>query len=198
MKKAAIATTLFLTAFASAPASTPANVADITLTSISNRASVRNFTDREVPDSVKELLLRAAMSAPSAVIRQPWEFISIVDPSLRAEIAKAIPNSHAAKSPYCIVVCGNMEQALDGNAREYWVQDCSAATENILIAAHSLGLGSVWCGVYPIDDRVDALRKVLRIPDSVIPLNVICIGYPDAPVAPKDKWKPEKVHHNGY
>ena len=122
----------------------------------------------------------------------------LIGKSIVAEIAKAIPNSHAAKSPYCIVVCGNMEQALDGNAREYWVQDCSAATENILIAAHSLGLGSVWCGVYPIDDRVDALRKVLRIPDSVIPLNVICIGYPDAPVAPKDKWKPEKVHHNGY
>ena len=171
------------------------------LNCIATRTSVRQYAPTAIPDSVTTTLLQAAMCAPSAVNKQPWEFITVTNPEVRTAIKQAIPNSHAAKAPLCIVVCGDMNQALEGQARDFWVQDCSAATQNILLAAHSMGLGGVWCGVYPNTDRCEALRKVLKIPANVIPLNVVCLGYPDpnAPApTPKDKFKPAKIHVNAW
>lgn len=168
------------------------------LNCIYSRTSVRDYTTAHIPDSIQEALLRAGMCAPSAINRQPWQFICVDNPEIRAAIAKAVPNSHAAKAPLCIVVCGDMDKAMEGRGRDFWIQDCSAASQNILLAAHSMGLGGVWCGVYPDDNRVQALRKTLSIPANVVPLNVLCLGYPAHPTAPKDKWKPTNVHRNGY
>ena len=97
-----------------------------------------------------------------------------------------------------IVVCGDMDKALQGKGQAYWIQDCSAATENILLAAHALGLGAVWTGVHPIDDRVAFVSKVLNMPETVVPLCVIAIGHPAESPTPKDKWKPENVSYNEY
>lgn len=166
---------------------------------ILTRMSVRSYTSETVPDSIIEKLLRAGMSAPSAVNKQPWEFVVITDPKLRAAIAEASPNAGmAAKAPLSIAVCGNLDKALEGRPQEYWIQDCSAASENILLAAHALGLGGVWCGFYPSEERIAALRKILNLPDNLIPLNVINIGYPEGEPAVKDKWKPENIHYNRY
>ncbi len=91
-----------------------------------------------------------------------------------------------------------MKEAIEGEGREYWVQDCSAATENLLLAAHSMGLGATWCGVYPIKERVEHLTKFLGLPEYIIPLNIVPIGIPQEPSKPKNKWKDEKIHLNKY
>ena len=100
------------------------------------------------------------------------------------------------ESPLAIVVCGDMNKALEGPAQAFWVQDCSAATENILLAAHALGLGAVWTGCYPMEERMANVSRVLNLPETVIPLCVIVMGYPSEQPEPKDKWKPENVTYN--
>ena len=101
-------------------------------------------------------------------------------------------------APLAIIVCGNLEKALTGNAQQYWIQDTSAATENILLAAHGLGLGAVWTGLFPNKDRCEPICKLLGIPEHIIPLNIIIIGYPAESPTPKDKWKPENVSYNKF
>ena len=104
----------------------------------------------------------------------------------------------AAKAPLAIVVCGDMTKALDGDARDFWIQDCSAASENILLAATGMGLGAVWTGAYPAKERYTAVSEVLGLPESLIPLNTIVIGYPDTEAPPKDKWTEENISYNMY
>lgn len=104
----------------------------------------------------------------------------------------------AAKAPLAIVVCGDMNKAAEGNAREFWIQDCSAATENILLAATGMGIGAVWTGTYPSKERCADVAKVLGLPVSLIPLNTIVIGYPNADVSPKNKWNAENISYNTY
>ncbi len=168
-----------------------------TLAVIASRASVRSYdTGRTLPDETIEKLLRAAMAAPTARNTQPWEFIVVKDRATLTAIAKAHPHSQMSATAGCaIVVCGT-DNGLDGAAKEYWVQDCSAATENLLLAAHALGLGAVWCGVYPIPERIESIKAVLGIPPGVTPLNVVNVGYVKVPAQPKDKWKPHKIHFN--
>lgn len=166
---------------------------------IMTRSSVRSYTDQEVADSVVEKLLRAGMAAPTAVNKQPWEFIVVNDTVTKNKILESSPNIRPlADAPLAIVVCGNLDLAVEGEGQSYWIQDCSAATENILLAANALGLGAVWCGIYPIEDRVKSLKETLQIPENIIPLNVICIGYPEGKPNIKDKWKPERIHYGKY
>lgn len=161
------------------------------LEAIATRKSVRKFDfSRTVEDEKIEKMLRSAMCAPTAVNKQPWEFIVVKDPAVLAKLFDVHP--HARKAPLVICVCGT-DNGLEGIAKEYWVQDCSAATENLLLAAHAMGLGAVWCGVYPIPERVADVREVLSIPLDKIPLNLICIGYGAENPPPKDKWNPAKV-----
>lgn len=163
---------------------------------ILTRSSVRSYTDEAVPDSLVNKMLRAGMAAPTARDNRPWEFFVVTNPDIKNKVAETSKNAGmAAKAPLLIVVCGNMDKEPEGVGGEYWIQDCSAATENILLAAHSFGLGAVWCGVYPIQERVESVREILDIPVNMIPLNVICIGYPDGETSPKDKWNPECVRY---
>ncbi|MBO2525954.1 MAG: nitroreductase [Bacteroidetes bacterium] len=169
------------------------------LNNIASRVSVRSYLDKPVEEAKIEQLLRAGMAAPSAMNKQPWHFVVVTDKQQLAALAKANPYAGmAAKAPLAIVVCGDMNKALSGNAREFWVQDCSAATENILLAANAMGLGAVWTGTYPSEERVKAVSKVLQLPKKLIPLNTIVIGYPDGTNTPKDKWKPANVSYNFY
>jgi nitroreductase len=158
------------------------------------RRSIRRFTSEPVSDEVIKSLLEAAMSAPSAGNQQPWEFVVIMDRKILDEIPKVHPYAQMCKqAPAAILVCGNLERE---SHRGFWVQDCSAATQNILIAATEKGLGSVWCGVYPREDRVRGLRKLLAIPDQIIPLALIPIGHPAEKKPPSDRFDPARIHRD--
>ena len=164
---------------------------------IAQRVSVRRYdASRQVPNEMIELLLRAAMAAPTAVNLQPWEFIVVNDKATLEALAKT--NRYGgmiAQAPLAIVVCGDTIQEASGEPNKWWMLDCSAATENLLLAATAKGLGAVWTAVYPHEERISAVRQVLNIPDRFIPLCIVPIGYPaGASAKPKDKWKPEKVH----
>ena len=167
--------------------------------SIIGRTSVRRYTDQPISDELKQALLRAGMSAPSGVNQQPWEFIVVDDKEVLKHLADALPYAKmAAHAPMAIVVCGNADRFLEGDDSTLWVQDVSAASENILIAAHAFGLGGVWTCLYPHHDRMDAARRILKMNDVIVPFNLIPIGYPDKSHAPMDKWCTERVHHNIY
>ena len=163
---------------------------------IMTRASVRQFTDRAIAPDTLETIVKAGMAAPTAKNKQPWEFVVVTDRAVLDSIEAVHPYSNLKTATAAVIVCGNMQKAIEGEGQSYWVQDCSAATENILLAAHALGLGAVWCGVYPIQERVAPLKDVLGLPSYVIPLNVITMGYPGAAPQPKDKWNPENLHFN--
>ncbi len=174
-------------------------VKDNAIETIMTRTSIRSFTDRAVSADTVEMLLRAGMAAPTAVNLQPWHFVVVND---RAKIDELGGNGRQSQmwheSPLVIVVCGNMEKAMEGVGQAFWVQDCSAATENILLAAHALGLGAVWTGCYPIEERVANISQVLGLPEHIVPLCAIVMGYPNESPQPKDKWKPENVSYNGF
>lgn len=194
-KMATAAALLLLAVSCTQPAAPQADAARIVLDNIATRASVRQFTDQPVSDVVMEEILRAGMAAPSAVNKQPWAFVVVTEPERIAALNEVHPYANLKTATAAVIVCGDMDKALEGRAREYWVQDCSAVTENILLAAHALGLGAVWCGVYPSPDRVAAVSEVLGLPGSIVPLNIVTMGYPAAEVQPKDKWDPARIHY---
>ena len=164
---------------------------------IMTRTSIRDYTDQTISTDTIETLLRAGMAAPTAVNKQPWHFVVVNKKEKLTELASTNPYAKMLeKAPLAIVVCGDMSKALTGDAREFWVQDCSAATENILLAAHALGLGAVWTGLYPDEERVKAVSEVLKLTDNIIPLCTIVIGYPAEQPQPKDKWNPDNVSYN--
>jgi len=172
--------------------------ASVVLDAIATRTSVRNYVaDRAVPADTVTLLLRAAMAAPTAVNKRPWAFVVVNERAMLDSLAGVLPYAQMLKhAPLAIVPCGDMTRALEGNGRDFWIQDVSAATENMLIAAHALGLGAVWTGVYPDTERVNDVRKVLGMPDEIIPLCVVPVGYPDGEHIPKDKWDESKIRYN--
>ena len=175
---------------------TKAETADA-LDVIMTRASVRSYTDQPVEKDKVEKMLKAAMAAPTARNQQPWAFVVVDSREILDELAETLPHAKmAAQAPLAIVACGDLTKSLSGIAQEYWVQDVSAAIENLLLAAHAMELGAVWTGVYPIPERVNDVVQVLSLPEHIIPLAVIPIGYPAGEVQPKDKWKPENIKYN--
>ena len=168
------------------------------LTAISTRKSVRKFDPlRAVEDEKVEKILKAAMAAPSAMDKRPWEFVVVKDKAQLKKLGERLPNSHCGSgAQVAIVVCGTTDNGLPGRGKEYWIHDCSAASMNILLAAKGLGLGAVWTGVYPGEERIAAVRETLGIPDGYLPLNVIPLDYPAEKPTPKDKWNPAKVHRD--
>ncbi len=171
---------------------------EVVYESIMSRSSVRNYTSEKVSEELIEKLLRAGMAAPTAGNKHPWEFVVVSDRALLDHFPNIIKGAHmASKAQLAIVVLGTPSRAL---MPEYWIQDCSAATENILLAAHGLGLGAVWCGAYPENGtgRVAAMSKLLNLPVGTFALNIIVIGHPEGEAIVKDKWDEQKVHHNTY
>ncbi len=176
--------------FASANAQT-----ELVLQNIMTRTSVRKFKQQPVEDDKIETLLRAGMAAPTSGDMQPWHFVILKE---KKDIEKyAASNKYHAedirKTPLFIFVCADTTRMTEGQGRELWVQDLSAASENILLAAHALGLGACWTTVYPIQKKVQSISRTLKLPANLIPLNGIIIGYPDEPLQPKDKWDEKKI-----
>ena len=169
------------------------------LETIMTRTSIRQYTDQPVEKEKIEAMLRAGMAAPTAVNAQPWHFVVVSDKAKLGELAAANPRAGMLKSaPLAIVVCGDMTKAMEGKGRQFWIQDCSAATENILLAAHAQGLGAVWTALYPMEERIQPVSEALKLPDTLIPLCTVVIGYPAEQPEPKDKWKPENISYNEY
>lgn len=172
---------------------TSTDAARAVIGNIMTRTSVRQYTDRPISADTLETLLKAGMAAPTAVNKQPWAFVVTTGRDALDSLATLQPRLKTAAA--AITVCGDMTRAIEGEGRDFWVQDCSAATENILLAAHALGLGAVRTGVYPIAERVGNVSRALALPDSVVPMCIIAVGYPVADQEPKDKWDPSKVHY---
>lgn len=165
--------------------------------SILSRVSVRVYADEPVGSEHVSAILHAAMSAPSGVNKQPWEFVVVGEQDTLSRLADALPYAKmTAHAPVAIIVCGNKERFLEGVDEVLWEQDLSAASENILLAAHAIGLGGVWTCIYPHEERIAPVRKILDLPDNLIPFNLIPIGFPEKEHVPMDKWHPGRVHLN--
>jgi nitroreductase len=170
-----------------------------TLDSIFNRRSIRTYSDKELSNDIIEKLINAAVQAPSAVNKQTWDFVVITEQSLKDKIADTYIYTKMVKdAPAAILVCGNLDRALPGPAEDFWVQDCSAASTNLLIAAQSLGLGAVWTGVYPLQDRRDFYTELLDLPKNIVPFALISVGYPTKEYPAKKYRVPEQIHYNNW
>ena len=167
------------------------------MTHILSRRSIRKYTNEPVSREDILRLLQAAMAAPSATNRKPWEFVVVTEPEVLESLRRVLPFGRY-NAPAAIIVCGNMGRALPWPARDFWIQDCSAATENILLAATGLGLGAVWVGVHPIGLLVKAVSRVLSLPKGVIPLGVVYVGHPAEAKAPRTQYDEKRVHWQKY
>jgi len=161
---------------------------------IHTRRSVRKYLDQPVPEELIERLLAAAMMAPSARNSQPWQFVVVTERQLLREVARINPNAHMARhAPLGILICGDLELE---KSPGYWVVDCAAAAENMLLAAHGLGLGAVWTGVYPRQQRMDGFRGLLRLPENIQPHSFIVVGYPAEQPTAEPRFRRERIHWN--
>ena len=186
---------LTLTVMSACSNNTGNNAADAVFENIFNRKSVRQFTSEPVSNADIQAMLKAAMAAPTAVNYQPWRFVVVTERAKLDAMADILPYAKMLKqAPLAIVVCGETTW-MGGNENPYWEQDCSAATQNILLAAEALGLGAVWTGVFPNPELADPLSEFLGLPENVQPLCAIPIGHHDGTTQPKDKWKPENIHY---
>ncbi len=172
---------------------------------IMTRTSIRSFTGDPVSREQLETILKAGMAAPSAINIQPWRFVVLTE---REKIDALFGEGRMGKTfgtaGAVIIVCGQTTEMRkpfgqpDAPEEEweniFWYEDCSAATENILLAAHALGLGAVWTAGYPAMERIAPLSAALGLPEKIVPLCIIPVGVPAETPAPKDKWKPENIH----
>ena len=162
---------------------------------ILNRRSIRVYRPGPISEPMVQALLETAMAAPSAVGQDPWRFVVIRQRETLARLATALPHGQMIGSAALgIVVCGDLEVAHDRQL-SYLLQDCSAAIENLLLAASALGLGACWLGVHPREERVRRLREILGIPAHVIPVCAVALGYPGEEKAPRTRFNPDYVHH---
>ncbi len=181
----------------SADAQQSVNAEQAVLDNIATRTSVRDYEARPVEKEKIEKMLRAAMAAPTAMNKQPWHFVVVDQRNVLDALAGANPYAKMLKkAPLAIVVCGNTDKMIEGGGRDFWIQDASAATENLLLAAHAMGLGAVWTGAYPSEERCISISKVLSLSDNLIPLNMIVVGYPAEQPQPKQKFKEENISYN--
>jgi nitroreductase len=157
------------------------------------RRSVRKFTSELVSDEQIDILLHYAMSGPSACNKQPWEFFVVTNEEKLKELRDSSRYTGMI-SPLNIIVCGALDRCLPFGLGEYWIQDCSAAIENILLGVTSLNLGAVWCGLHPQKNGIKRVQKILDVDEKIIPLGLIHIGYPDCDITPRDQYNEKYIH----
>ena len=165
-----------------------------TIKALLTRRSVRHYNSEPVSPEQQKSILEAAMHAPSANNQQPWQFIVVTEREKLTRLNEIHPYAKSLlEAPMCVVVCGDLNLA---KSKDHWVQDCSAATQNLMLAAHALGLGTVWLGVYPREARYKAIQEYLGLPETVIPFALIAVGHPTGPIPTVDRYKAERVHIN--
>ena len=165
-----------------------------TLKAILTRRSIRKYINKNIPEEYYEIMLKAAMHAPSARNRQPWHFIIITRRDILKRLADENPSWKMLEEAACaIVVCGDLNLE---DTESFIIQDCSAATQNILLAAHELDLGSVWLGVHPREDRLKPLTDILHIPAHILPVSMVSIGKPDESRVIPDRFNVERIHQD--
>jgi len=161
---------------------------------ILTRRSIRKYTHQEITKEQIYEVVKAGMYAPSARNQQPWHFVIVDDSELLNKISKIHPYAKMlTEAKWAIIVCGDEQLEL---SKGYWVVDCSAATQNILLAAHGLGLGAVWLGLYPREERKNAIKDLFQFPDNIQPLSLISIGYPNEEKELPERFKKERIHPN--
>ncbi len=166
---------------------------------IFKRRSVRSFTERPLEPECIRLLLEAAMAAPNACNSQPWEFVVVTEPEMLDKLRHTFRFAHY-NAPCAILVCGNPQIANNSAAKHYWVQDCAAAMENLLIAAAGLDLGAVWIGIHPLPSVIKPARELFNLPAHVEPLGLAMIGYPAEGAVPRSRtqYDEHRVHWQIY
>jgi len=163
---------------------------------ILTRRSIRKYLPKTVTCDLLETILKAGMNAPSAGNEQPWHFITIDKHSLLQKISEIHPYAKMLKdAPFAILVCGDLNVL---KFKDLWVQDCSAASENMLLAAHDLGLGAVWIGVFPAENLVREVRSILNIPQHIVPFSIIGIQHPAEEKTGRLRYDKSKVHTNSW
>ena len=168
-----------------------------TLETILKRRSIRKYTDRPVEPEKLDLLLQAAMAAPSAMNCKPWEFVVVTDPEKLAQFRSRLIFGNR-NAPAAIVICGNPSLSINPAARLFWVQDCSLAGENILIAATGLGLGTVWVGVHPVGEFVRVVREIIGLPKHITPLGLLYVGYAAEEKPARTQVDTDRIHWQKY
>jgi len=164
------------------------------LNCIFSRRSIRKYLDKAVPEEMLDDLLQAAMAAPSAVAKDPWHFIVVQDRETLNKIADILPSGKMLRqATAAFIVCGDINKA-NIQAESYLLQDLSAATENILIAANILELGTCWLGIHPREDRLSGIRQLFELPDNIIPMCGIAIGWPAEKPEARTRYRNERVH----
>lgn len=158
------------------------------------RRSIRKFKGEAVPDELIEELLHAGMSGPSACNKQPWEFYVVTNPEILDKL-RTVTRFTNMNGSLAVIVCGNLSRALASQLAPFWIQDCSAATENILLRATDLGLGAVWCGIHPKKRAEQKVAEILNLDEKKVPLNIIWLGYPAEEAEPKDRYNEARVHY---
>lgn len=166
---------------------------------IFRRRSIRSYSEEPVSPEIFRELLEAAMAAPSARCCDPWEFIVIDTPEMRKKLAALLPNG--AFLDHCggaIIVCGDLKKAYLENL-SYMIQDCTAALQNILLAAPAFGLGSCYLGIHPREERINALRELFCLPENIIPVGACALGFPAGEIPEcRTRFKEEKIHRNAW
>jgi nitroreductase len=167
-----------------------------TLEAIKTRRSIRKYTGKTVPNEIVTKLLEAAMYSPSARDTEPWHFIVVTQKELLHKIPKIHPYANMMyEAPLAILVCGDMSIE---HIPEYIAIDCAAATQNLLLAARDLGLGTVWVGVYPRMERIEPLINLFELPESILPISLVAVGYPNEEVEQPERFKKNRIHYNNW
>lgn len=175
----------------------PASMENQAINNIMTRVSVRQFTGEKISAEQIDTLLRAAMAAPSAINKQPWAFIVVTDEAIIERLGEELPFSRCSNHPACAIIpCGDLSKAIEGTGRDFWINDVSAATENLLLAAHAMGLGAVWTGLHPNMERAAMVQQMLGMPEHIVPLCIVPVGVPAEQPEVKDKYHPENIHYN--
>lgn len=161
---------------------------------ILKRRSIRKFTKQDISLEMIEKLLKAGMAAPSARNKQPWELFVITNQEVLKNL-RDVGKNFDYPSPLNIIVCGNTKRSITQNDNDFWIQDCSAVVQNILLCATDLGLGSLWCGIYPVLERTNLIKKILKVEEHIVPMALIHIGYPDESKDADTKYNDEYIHY---
>ena len=158
------------------------------------RRSIRQYDEKEIPNEIIKKILSAAMMAPSTADARTWHFVLVTDPKIKAQIKDVHPYvGMVTKSPLSILICGDLSKE---KFKGFWPQDCSAAMQNLLLAAHGLGLGAVWTGIYPIEERVEKFRNIFSFPEDIIPFGLAVMGWPGQVIDSKERYDERLIHLN--